>query len=46
MAGPLNVNGNQVIDMILENLSSDPPTTTVGRVYFNTTDDRPHVFVA
>ena len=40
----LSFNENEAVEMALENLSSEPTTSKVGRIYFNTTDNHPYVY--
>lgn len=43
-ASNIDFNGNQALNMRLENLASDPGTTTTGRVYFSTATSKPRFY--
>ena len=43
--GNLDFNENEAVEMALENADTDPTTSKAGRIYFNTSDGHPYVYV-
>lgn len=46
LTGNLVANEKELLSLALENLSSDPSTSKVGRIWFNTSSDRPKVYTS
>lgn len=45
LRGTLKFNANEAENMLLENLGTDPGTTDTGRLYYNTTERDPKIYM-